>query len=218
MALITINLSYYNQSKEVLEKHLILWNQYPDNIKKQYIFFIIDDASQTSMIDLINPELIKNLNIHFYRVLEDLYCNISGVRNLGSRECQTPYLVILDMDTLIDKVMATQLLILTQRAISKPYVFKFIRKTLNPNHPKNNTFHPAVCLIRKIDYWNIGGCEEDLVGHYGYTDPCFWHRAQSKINVIYNRNIILRYDEEGEADIQRDSSHNEKIFIEKKKK
>ena len=71
-------------------------------------------------------------------------------------------------------------------------VYKFNRKVIdNPKHPKNNKMHPAICLIKKEDYWNIGGCEEDLIGHYGSTDPCFWHRAIGKVNVRYMNNIYL---------------------------
>ena len=44
--------------------------------------------------------------------------------------------------------------------------------------------HPAVCLLRVEDYWNVGGCEEDLVGHYGWTDPSFWYRSIGKLHVI----------------------------------
>ena len=82
---------------------------------------------------------------------------------------------------------------------------------------KNNQPHPAVCLIRKEDYWNIGGCEEDLVGHYGQTDPSFWYRAKNKIKVYFCRDIFLTYDPEGECDMIRDTRHNTQLFEKKKK-
>ena len=76
--------------------------------------------------------------------------------------------------------------------------------------------HPAVCLIRVQDYWKVGGCEEDLVGHYGQTDPIFWYRAQGKINVYYKKDLYLDYLPEGEANINRDSSYNTNLFNKKK--
>lgn len=215
MALITVNISYYNQSKEVLLKHINAWNNIPNSIKGYFIFNIIDDCSNVPINNLLKDVNFNNIKINFYRVLEDLYCNISGVRNLGYHITKTPYMLILDMDTLMDSVMAVQLFKLVNVNIHNMYVFRFGRTTEDPKHKKNNTIHPAVCLIRTNDYKRIGGCEEDLVGHYGYTDPCFWQRSSGKVRIINLRDIKLRYLVEGEADIDRDSSHNLKIYQER---
>ena len=83
-------------------------------------------------------------------------------------------------------------------------------------HIKNNQPHPAVCLIRRSDYWKAGGCEEDLVGHYGNTDPSFWWKALKFITILLKLDIYLDYYTEGESNINRDRSHN-MALIEKKK-
>ena len=67
------------------------------------------------------------------------------------------------------------------------------------------------------DYWKVGGCEEDLVGHYGWTDPSFWHRSIGKLDVLLCSDLFLDYIPEGEADINRDNSHNQRLFEEKKR-
>jgi UDP-glucuronate 4-epimerase len=215
--LITINLSYYNQSKEVLIRHLEYWKTFEN--KNNFTFFIIDDCSKISVKELLNEYNFEDLDIHLYRVEEDLYCNIAGVRNLGAMECITPYILILDMDTIIDNIMSKELIKLVNSNIDNNNVFKFNRKVLNNiNHIKHNQMHPAICLIRVKDYWNIGGCEEDLVGHYGYTDPCFWERSKNKVNIIYKNDIYLQYYPDGESDIIRNTDFNKKIFEEKKNK
>ena len=217
MKLLTINLSYYNQDKQIILKHLNVWDSYPQKLKDQLTFFIIDDGSRIPLSQLINFNNY-NLDIHVYRVKEDLYCNISGFRNLGAKECKTPYILILDMDIIVLHDSMSRILDLAKNNIKTNNVFKFNRITTDPKHPKNNKIHPAVCLIRKCDYWNIGGCEEDLVGNYGFTDPCFWLRAQGVINIIYMKNIYLFYLPEGESNICRDIIHNNKIFNERKMK
>ena len=117
-------------------------------------------------------------------------------------------MVILDMDTMIDEIMAKELIMLAKNNEGSN-VYKFNRKVLNnTKHPKHNKMHPAICLIKKKDYWNIGGCEEDLVGNYGSTDPCFWFRAANKINIKYMENIYLIYEPEGESHINRDKKIN----------
>ena len=112
--------------------------------------------------------------------------------------------------------MASQLIQLAKDNMEKNNTFKFNRKVINNiNHKKNKVPHPAVCLIRIKDYWNIGGNEEDLVGSYGKTDGSFYYRANGKVNVITKEDIYLDYFEEGESDINRDFSRNEKLIQEK---
>ena len=215
MGLITINLSYYNQSRDVLLMHINAWKKIPKSIRNFFIFNIIDDCSKTPINEVLNNFSFDDLKINFYRVLDNLYCNIAGVRNLGYELTKTPYMLILDMDTLMDKNMAIQLFKLANVNIHNMYVFRFGRITKDPKHIKNNTIHPAVCLIRTHDYRRIGGCEEDLVGNYGYTDPCFWRRSIGKVRIINLLDIKLQYLDEGEADIERNSSHNLKIYQER---
>ena len=201
----------------MLLKHINTWKSYPDDIKDLFTFYIIDDSSKKPASEIIKKE--TDLDLHLYRVEEDLYCNIAGVRNLGAKECNTPWMVILDMDTIISKELAQSLIELANKNINNNIVFKFNRKVLdNSNHIKHNKPHPAICLIRKSNYWKIGGCEEDLVGHYGYTDPSFWYRAKNeKVSINIQKNLFLLYYPEGESDINRDNKHNKKLFEKRKK-
>jgi len=209
--LITINLSYYNQESNVLMRHINYWNNFPDNIKSLFTFYIIDDCSQTPVEQIINN--YELLDIHIYKITTDLYCNIGGVRNLGANECKTPWLIILDMDTYINNKIAIKLIDLAKDNLLLNNVFKFNRIVPENNNHKNHLKpHPAICLIRKKDYWNIGGCDEDLVGHYGYTDPTFWHKAKGKVHIIQMNDIYIEYYTDGEANINRDISHNKKLF------
>lgn len=214
---ITFCLSYYNQGLDILNKHIELWKKYDEEIKKRITFMIIDDCSKETLEDKIKFLNIDDLNISIYRVEKDLYCNIAGVRNLSATECNTEWMLILDMDTLVNNIMAEKLIeIIDKKEKNKAY--KFNRIVPNNNKDKKHfKIHPAVCLIKKEDYWKIGGCEEDLVGHYGGTDPSFFYRAQGKLNIEICKNIFLHHLYEGEADINRDTTHNIKLIEEKKK-
>jgi predicted glycosyltransferase involved in capsule biosynthesis len=208
---ITINLSFYNQNK-VLIDHINLWKSYSSETKKQFSFCVVDDCSKTPADEVLSGIDLTDLDINIYRVTEDLYCNIAGARNLAATMCQTDWMVILDMDTMISEELAIQMLDLTDAHPGN--CFKFNRRV--NNHIKNNQTHPAVCLLRKDDYWNVGGCEEDLVGHYGFTDPSFWHRARGKLKINERRDLYLDYIPDGEADIQRNISYNSRLFEHKK--
>ena len=215
MSLITVNLSFYNQN-DVLVKHVLGWKSWSKELKEKFSFCIIDDCSKTKAIDVLSEIDLSDLNLSIYRVQEDLVCNIAGVRNLSAQECKTEWMVILDMDTLISEELASSMIELCRAP--KGSCFKFNRRVpSNPHHPKNNQPHPAVCLLQLEDYWDVGGCEEDLVGHYGQTDPIFWYRASNVLTVHFRSDMYLDYIPEGEAVINRDTSHNQKLFEEKRR-
>lgn len=214
--LITVNLSYYNQPKNILFKHIEYWKTYPQEIKNKFTFFIIDDCSKIPAEEFLKEIDTSDLDLHLYRVEVDLVCNISGVRNLGGKECKTPWYMILDMDTLISPLMAEQLVYLANKNIENKTIFYFNRKLISgESHEKNNRRHPAVSLMRTKDYWNVGGCEEDLVGSYGYTDTLFKFRCTNKVKSLFKEEIYIDFYPEGEADINRDTSRNERIYKDK---
>ena len=214
MKKITVNLSFYNQDN-ILRKHVLRWNSWSEEILKYYSFCIVDDCSKNNAIDVLKGIDLSKIDLSIYRVKQDLFCNIAGVRNLSAKICKTDWILILDMDTLISEKFAGLILPLTKS--SKGNCYKFNRKVnKNPFHKKNGKIHPAVCLIRIEDYWNVGGCEEDLVGHYGQTDPIFWYRAQGKLKIQTRKDIFLEYLPEGEANINRNPSYNKDLFEQKK--
>ncbi len=214
MKKITINLSFYNQD-QILRRHIEGWLSWPQEVRKYYSFCVVDDFSKNDAKNVLKGLDISSLDLTIYRVKEDLCCNIAGVRNLSARECKTEWMVILDMDTIISENLSKDLLNLCDSPPGN--CFKFNRKVLNnPFHLKNNKEHPAVCLLRKNDYWKVGGCEEDLVGNYGQTDPIFWYRAKGILKINYQKNMYLEYLPKGSANIKRNKNKNIKLFEQKK--
>lgn len=211
--LITLQLSYYNQPAGMLRKHIESWIRFEPAVLDKFSFTIVDDCSRVPVDQILQDIDMTLLSLKVYRVQVDLTCNIAGVRNLAAQECDTSWMVILDMDTVVTPVLAKFMVETAEANMEKPVAFNFNRVVPgNPRHIKHNKMHPAVCLIRRVDYWSIGGCEEDLVGSYGYTDPCFWHRAIGKVTRVPCRNQHLLYYPEGESDICRDRSRNAQLF------
>tara|TARA_R100000734_G_C3316114_1_gene108470 strand:- start:463 stop:1164 length:702 start_codon:yes stop_codon:yes gene_type:complete len=215
MKKITINLSYYNQN-EILIDQINSWKSWRKEIRDQYSFCIIDDGSEVPATEVLKDEDLSELDLTILRVKEDLKWNIAGVRNLSAQECLTEWMMILDMDCFVPQETAEGMLQLSNFGGHNAY--KFTRRVnTNPNHPKHGDPHPAICIIRKEDYWNVGGCEEDLVGQYGYTDPSFWWRSQGKINISITR-LPLDYIDEAEViDFEKFNHPNRDLFEEKKR-
>lgn len=215
--MLTISLSYYNQGKDAFIKHLELWKTYSAEVKNNFKFLIVDDGSKIHFEEFLKDLNLENLNISLYRIEEDLYCNIPGAMNLSAKECDSEWILFLDMDTLISKKMSEQLLKLV-KIKQKNHIYKFNRIVENKNDKRHHKIHPKVCLIKVKDFWDIGGYDEDLVGHYGMTDPVFFYRAnEKKFTTVFCNDIFLIHYDKGESNIVRDVSHNSKLFEEKKK-
>jgi len=214
---LTVVISYFNQSA-VLRRHIETWQSYSDEIKNKISFILVDDCSEISATEALRSIDISSLDLELYRVLDDLYCNIAGVRNLGAQQCKTEWMLILDMDTFVTKELMHGILELAEKNESHT-AYKFNRVVPeDPIHIKNQVIHPAVCLLKTADYWRIGGCEEDLVGNYGYTDPCFFFRARGIVDVKVQENMYLTFDTAGESELIRDKSLNKKKYLKYKKR
>jgi len=212
---LTISLTYYNQGKDAFLKHLEMWKSYEQKLKDKINFIIVDDCSKEPLDQILKDIDYSDLNISIYRVEVDLYCNISGAMNLSAKECKTDWIIFADMDTLFDQNFSKKLLNLIEEDKGKKvYKFNRIVPEDHSNH-RHHKIHPKVCLIRLKDFWDVGGYEEDLVGHYGMTDPSFFHRSNKQLQTVFCKKMFIIHHQSGEADIIRDPSHNIKIYHDK---
>lgn len=83
---------------------------------------------------------MSDIDLSVYRVNEDLYCNIAGVRNLSAQECKTEWIVILDMDTFVSEEFATSMLKLA--SIRKGEAYKFNRRVVALNNLRMDSHTP----------------------------------------------------------------------------
>ena len=220
MKLINIILSYFNEEKKDVMRHIDSWNNFPEDLLQQISFTIIDDCSKVNIKDLLKDCNLNNLDLSLFRIKEDIKWNTSGVRNLGALHSESKYLLILDMDTIVNSDICRKLIDISKNNINKSIYFDFNRIVVGDDkHPKNNVNHPAVCLIRRQDYWLVNGCDEELSGNYGYTSNLFKCKLEEyNVEKQTLKNIsILYYSEAQKDNLDRNRNHNRKIFERKRK-
>lgn len=216
MRTLTIALGYFNQM-DALRKHITAWNRYPEELKKKLSFIIVDDYSSIPAARVLETESnLHGLDIHLYRVKTDLFWNVAGARNLGLQETETEWALLLDMDTMVDTVTLRQLFELIQGG-SQAVVYQFNRRISRRSGDFQEKPHPGVMLIRKDDYWSVGGSDEDFAGAYGYNDRSFLHRAGKQLEIRTCRDIYLHHESSGVARVVKGRSRNEKLFKAKRK-
>lgn len=186
-ATLTVALLYYDQPT-LLKKQLAVINTYP-----RVAVIVIDDASS-------EPASVEE-PVRVYRILDDKKWNIGGARNLAFHVAPTRRVLLLDIDTI-----APRSVILTLMKFQGTHRF-------NRQRP-NGTFKisPAAALIDRDAYWRAGGCDEDFVGHYGYTDVHFWYRFGA--NWTFHEDLVL-YEIE-HAHERRDTRVNRHLLYRKK--
>lgn len=185
----TVALLYYEQPA-LLKKQLSVIKTYP-----RVSVVVIDDAS--------SEPAVADEPVMVYRILDDKKWNIGGARNLAFHVAPTRRVLLLDIDTIAPRSVIVQLLSMTGT------------HRLNRRRPNGTMkISPAAALIDRDEYWRAGGCDEDFVGHYGYTDVHFWYRFEKLFNATYHDDLVLF--EQEHAHERRDTKVNRRLLYRKK--
>ena len=183
---VTLGLLYFDEP-EVLRSQLANWATWPPAVQRRFDFVVVDDCSQRqrSAAGVLSHSLIDGMpDVRVLTILPPKRAwNIGGGRNLIMHLSRTCWVLICDLDYALSPSLAGMVADAT-RVAGGQQVFKFHR--LQPSKP----IHPGIALLRRELYWAAGGCDEDFVGHYGYTDPHVWLRLRMHspaVDIAVNR-------------------------------
>jgi len=218
MAKITIIVTFYNQNN-FLKTIVSNWINWKEEIRNQFSFCIVDDCSKIPASDVLSDINLSNLDISIYRITEDILWNQPGAFNLGMQQCLTDYAMIIDMDTMVTEELAIELLKLAEEGMEN-VAYRFNRNWSGNFELAPGKIHPKACLLSKKDFWEVGGYDEDLCGHYGHDDAWFWrcwnYYQKKRVDM---KNLYLQSEiEKGRADIldnKRNASRNSTLVSKK---
>ncbi len=152
----------YYENPTMLFKHLMCWNAYASEHKKNLEAIIVDDGSPD------NPAKINGnmgFPISLFRIKQDIPWNQNGARNLAMTHARGLCLLT-DMDHLLPKHMVAPLLNTNWDPIKVYKPQRFL--------PEGTEYkrHPNTYVISQETYWKAGGYDESFSGYYG-TDSTF---------------------------------------------
>jgi hypothetical protein len=154
------------------------WAAWPEEFKRRLEVIIVDDGSPEPAVDVGRPQGLPALRI--YRVLVDIPWHQHGSRNLGAHVAPAGWLLMTDMDHVLEAEAAEALFArlpkLNPEAIHT--LDRIEADTRKPTLDRNGNPkpHPNSFVLTRELYWRIGGYDEDLTGIYG-TDGFFRQRA-----------------------------------------
>lgn len=170
---LSIVLTFYGQPSMLAEQARI-WRDYPDGVE----VIVVDDGSAV-------PAEAEGCSI--YRVAKDIPWHQDGARNLGAHVANGEWLLFLDIDHAISGAEVGRLLKLLPMLPGKS-AFRPRRRLVDGAYGLARAAN--IWLIRKGDFWRVGGYDERLCGHYG-TDLEFRPRLR---RVLTERDVPVVLD------------------------
>jgi len=215
----TLSIIYpYYENASMLSIQLAHWQSYPKALKDKCRFLVIDDASPKNPArEVIGTK--PGLNLNIYRVQENIPWNQHGARNLGATLTKDKWLFVSDMDLVLDADNCQRIF---EEDLSETSIYRFSRVKMPDSDPYKH--HCNSWLLRREQYWEFGGYDEDYCGSYGGDGP-FARALEAKYNPVIFPKIHLKYygrsyiHDSGTNDFDRDGELRQKYHdIGKQKK
>ncbi len=198
--MISLIMPFYD-NPEMLVRHYAEWSKWPGKLLAEYKFVIVDDGSPRYPAASVKRPSGPDISI--YRVKKDMPWHQHGARNLGAHVAPEGWLLLTDMDHMLERGIADSLVFHTRDAdnINPEYAYMFARidadtrlPTLHPISLAHKP-HPNSFFMTRDLYWRVGGYDEDYCGIYG-TDSLFRGRLPHPIPrldmplVRYSRDVV----------------------------
>lgn len=171
--MLTIVLSYYDNGG-ILDRHLEEWAGYPESIKPSLRAIVVDDGSP-------NDPAARHLRgvgfpVEIYRIKTNTPWNVPGARNLGMHMAQDGWVLLTDIDHLLEREYAA--LLVNKLENLHPSSFYLMSRKWADGRPLNS--HGNSYVLQRSLYWIAGGTDEDWSGFWGAGESAF-RKALGKV-------------------------------------
>lgn len=183
--LVTMVTPYYRQPR-MLEKQLKAWANYDAATRAAFHFIVVDDCSPEPAEPIVSVwNMQGRLPVTLLRIDVDKPWNRSMVRNLGTQQAPTEWVLHVDTDHVLPPKSAADLVFQLREIPPKNTEwFRFTRcrigaadetrqKDKVPRDATEVGIHPHIdsYLCTKTAYWKAGGYNEDFTGVLGGGSP-----------------------------------------------
>lgn len=158
--MLTIVVPYYNQPG-MLAAQARAWRDYPAGVE----VIVVDDGSAV---------LAAADGCAIYRIDEDIPWHQDGARNLGAHVATGEWVLLLDIDHVLSGAELRRLLGLLPR-LPGGVAYRPRRRLVATGRALGRARN--IWLMRREDFWRVGGYDERLCGAYG-SDLEFRPRVQ----------------------------------------
>jgi hypothetical protein len=182
---VTLVLPYYDNPK-FLKQQMAWWGTYPHHIKEHVSVILVDDGSP-------EPAVVNDppVSMRLFRIEQDVRWNWLAARNIGAKHAEG-WCVFTDMDHVLSAACLDSL-IYGQHDARMIYGFSRIESTGETVAP-----HPNSWFMTRSMFWNVGGYDETLSGHYG-TDGSWRRRLAKTAPMAILADRLVRHEYVGDS-------------------
>lgn len=166
---LTLVLAYYDNAGMLL-RHLEEWRSYPQQARERVSLVLVDDGSPNKDAASVlhqwagGADLSASLPLktQVFRIVPNIPWNQDGARNLAMRHVVTHWAFMTDMDHLLPREEVMKVLAMDTRPRTYYLPNQLLADGTSLERP-----HPNSYLMRTLDFWSMGGYDEDFAGWYG---------------------------------------------------
>jgi len=219
-ASLCIVMSVYGQPI-MLDKQLRTIAAYEEHIRRQLKVIVVDDHGDPQ----VTPDYcskFEGLDLHAYRVLDNIPWNQMGARNLGMDKADPTWCLMIDPDMVFRESMMVKVLHNLKKMRPREVVRYGLRHMSNPDAPVDMT-SPNTYLIHRDSFFAAGGYDEDYAGHKGWSDVQLLDVLRAHYKLVLRPDIFADFyslEQISDAEVHtldRSIAHNKKIRIAKVK-
>jgi hypothetical protein len=192
---LTLIMPYYDNAG-ILSLHYREWSKnWPVETRERFKVILVDDGSEIAPAGAVaRPRGLPPLEI--WRVTENRPWHQHAARNLGAHVASDGWLLLTDMDHVLEADSAKALLERLPK-LDKGTIHTLDRIEADSRKPtlgvnKQPKPHPNSFVLTRDLYWKIGGYDEEFCGQYG-TDGFFRSRAFRKAKRGHIDVPLVRY-------------------------
>jgi glycosyltransferase involved in cell wall biosynthesis len=164
------------------------WETWPADVREHLEVVVVDDGSP----EPLEPLSVTGVRVRQFRIDVDVRWNWLAARNIGAHHAAGEWLLLTDMDHVVpaDTMRAAIYGRLNPEVV---YAFRRQEHVGAPASP-----HSASFLMTKALFWQIGGYDEALSGHYG-TDGDYRRRLAKHASIEILPFPLIRYEYVGDS-------------------
>jgi hypothetical protein len=182
----------YYDNPQFLAYQVARWSLYPQATRMHLRAIIVDDGSPTVPAVDVLRDLAQPFPIRLFRIEVDVRWNWLAARNIGAHHAEDGWLMLTDMDHVVDADVARWLV---TGSFNPQWIYRFQRRehTGESIHP-----HPNSMFLTRGMFWKAGGYDEALSGHYG-TDGDWRRRLAATAQVRQLPLELERHEYQGDS-------------------
>lgn len=187
---LTIVMPFYENST-FLRQQVAWWGTFPASLRDSLSAIIVDDGSPAPARAVLQ-RLEHPFPIRLFRIEQDVRWNWLAARNLGFHYAPDGWVLVTDMDHVVPESTAAAV-VYGQHDPSVIYGFSRIEHSGEQLAP-----HPNSWLMTRRMFWEVGGYDEALSGHYG-TDGDWRRRCAAKAPMAILSDRLIRHEYQADS-------------------